>query len=75
MTGFGGKLRWPEWRDDVAKAGPDRGFTASPPRWTPEGKHPKRANLRPVPMQALFPHEIESGRKLRDENGPRSSRS
>lgn len=67
VAGFGGRLRWEGWEEDVAKAGPDRAFVATPARWTPEGRHTTRANLVAVPMPRLFALELETGRRMHAE--------
>ena len=64
VAGFGQRLRWDGWADDLAQAGPDRAFTASPARWTAEGRHPRRQNLRPVSTSSLFLHQLDVAKHL-----------
>lgn len=69
VAGFAGRLRWEGWKEDVASAGVDRAFVASPARWTAEGRHTTRANLRAISMASLFAHELETGRRLQAAQG------
>lgn len=69
IAGFSARVRWDGWEDDIAASGPDRGFAASPPRWTLEGKYPVRSDLRSVPMPGLFLLQLELGRQMHTVTG------
>lgn len=69
LSGFSARVRWEGWEADVAAAGPDRGFAANPPRWTLEGKYPKRSDLSSVPMPSLFQLQFELGRQMHAATG------
>ena len=69
LSGFSARVRWAGWEADVAQAGPDRGFAATPPRWTLEGKYPQRGDLRSVPMPSLFQLQYDLGRQMHATTG------
>ena len=64
VAGFSARVRWEGWETDVAVAGPDRAFAASPPRWTVEGRHSGRDALKSVPMPGLFHLQLELARQM-----------
>jgi len=57
-------LRWPGWRDDVARLGGDRAFSVCPPLWA-EGPAIGERSREPVPIDELWMlHTVEFPKQL-----------
>ena len=63
LADFYGALRWPTWKADLLKLGPDESFDFYPPLWTKQGS-PQGSDRRPIPTAEAFGVKVDLMRQL-----------